>query len=119
MIAYPFASLFVAAMFGIAAVAVILRCWLYSESGKHPDARTLKRVTEWVVGMAYTYGCLWYLSVFIWGKPDTVPPQPDPILQVFATILAAREVIRFFDLLGQRLPRSEWDMSKVVDWSHP
>lgn len=112
MIVQPYSSLAVGVAFALAAVFLICRHWLLGRSGKYPSAPSGFLQVEWMRAMAFLFVGLHFVFVFFSGAPHTMPPQPAPMLQFVAFVVVMGEASLFINMLRQRLPRSQWDLSK-------
>lgn len=113
MIAYPYGALATGIAFVLGAIALIIRHYLLSKSENYPSAPKFLLAAEWLYGMFIFFGGLYFISVYIFGKPNSVPPQPTDFEQAIAIVIAIRETILCINIVRQRLTKGNWAKAKA------
>lgn len=108
MIVYPFGALVTGIAFALAAIAIIIRHYLLDKSKNYPSAPKLLLASEWGYAMFVFFAGLYYISVFIFGLPNMIPPQPAPLEQVFSLVILLRESVLCINIFLQNYSKGMW-----------
>ncbi len=110
MISYPWAALFTGVMLLIAGGLTMTRHMLLEPVSTHyPKAPLFVRNAMFGFAAVLLFLGLRFVWVYASGQPDTIPPQPDPSIQLLATALVAYKSVMLTNIVRQRYSEQIWN----------
>lgn len=110
MITYPYAALFTGIMLLLAGGLTMGRHILLEPISTHyPKAPLFVRNAMFAFAAVLVFLGLRFIWVYADGQPDTIPPQPDPSIQLLAIALVGYKGVMLTNIVRQRYSEKIWE----------